>query len=175
MSEDSREESADGFRDGALVVAHGSMTGQRRFWEEIEIGEEYESPGRTVTEADIVIFAGLSGDYNVLHTDAEFMKGSIFGERIAHGLLGLAIQSGLLARVMPPYATVAFGGLRWKFKGPIKIGDTIRVRARVVAKRETKPDRGVVVLGRTVLNQRNEIVQEGETDLVVERRASGSP
>ena len=142
----------------------------RRYWDEIEVGEEYESPGRTVTEADIVLFAGLSGDYNVLHTDAEFMKASIFGERIAHGLLGLAIQSGLLTRAMQPYATIAFDSLRWKFKAPIRIGDTIRVRARVTSRKETKPDRGLVVLQRTVLNQRDEVVQEGETELVVERR-----
>jgi acyl dehydratase len=142
----------------------------RRYFEDIEVGEEYESPGRTVTETDIVLFAGLSGDYNILHTDAEFMKTSIFGERIAHGLLGLSIQAGLLSRGMPEYAYVAFGGLRWKFKAPIKIGDTIRVRARVVSKKETKSDRGVVVLERIVLNQRGDVVQEGETDLVVERR-----
>ena len=146
------------------------MTPPRRYWDDIEVGEEYESPGRTVTEADIVLFAGLSGDYNVLHTDAEFMKGSIFGERIAHGLLGLAIQSGLLTRAMPAYATIAFGGLRWKFKAPIKIGDTIHVRARVLQKKETKGDRGLVTLERTVLNQRGEVVQQGETDLIVERR-----
>src|SRR5437016_13069402 len=110
------------------VLSYGSVTEpSRRFFEDIEVGEEYESPGRTVTEADIVIFAGLSGDYNVLHTDAEFMKSSIFGERIAHGLLGLAIQAGLFTRAAQPYATLAFVGLRWKFKGPIKIGDTIRV------------------------------------------------
>jgi acyl dehydratase len=126
-----------------------------------------------VTEADIVIFAGLSGDYNILHTDAEFMKRSIFGERIAHGLLGLAIQSGLLTRSMQPYATLAFAGMRWKFKGPIKIGDTIRVQARVAAKKETsKADRGLVTLERRVLNQRDEVVQEGDTDLMVERRPS---
>jgi acyl dehydratase len=143
----------------------------RRYFDEIEVGEEYESPGRTVTETDIVIFAGLSGDYNVLHTDAEFMKQSIFGERIAHGLLGLAIQSGLLTRGMQAYATLAFVGLRWKFKGPIKIGDTIRVRAKVSGKKETsKPDRGVVTLERQVVNQRGEVVQEGETDLMVERK-----
>jgi acyl dehydratase len=143
----------------------------RRHFDEIEVGEEYESPGRTVTEADIVIFAGLSGDYNVLHTDAEFMKRSIFGERIAHGLLGLAIQSGLLMRAMRPYATIAFTGLRWKFKGPIKIGDTIRVRARVIEKKDaSKPDRGVVTLSRQVVNQRGEVVQEGETDIMVARR-----
>lgn len=146
---------------------------RRRFFDEIEVGEEYESPGRTVTETDIVLFAGLSGDYNVLHTDAELMKTSIFGERIAHGLLALAIQAGLLTRAMQPYATIAFAGLRWKFKNPIKIGDTIRVRARVVGKQETsKADRGVVTLARTVLNQRDEVVQEGETDLVVERRTT---
>jgi acyl dehydratase len=143
----------------------------RRWFEEIEIGEEYESPGRTVTEADIVIFAGLSGDYNILHTDAEHMKSSIFGERIAHGLLGLAIQSGLFTRTGVPYATLGVGTLRWKFKGPIKIGDTIRLRAKVSAKKESdKADRGVVTVERRVLNQRDEVVQEGETELVVERR-----
>ena len=146
-------------------------TPPRRYFEDIAIGEAYESPGRTVTETDIVLFAGISGDYNIVHTDAEFMKTSIFGERIAHGLLGLAIQAGLLSRAMPQqYAVIAFGGLRWKFKAPVKIGDTIRVRARVLSKKETKPDRGVVVLERTVVNQRDEVVQEGETDLVVERR-----
>lgn len=145
----------------------------RQFFEDIEVGHEYVSPGRTVTEADIVAFAGLSGDYNVLHTDAEFMRTSIFGERIAHGLLGLAIQSGLGARAMPrPFATIAFLGLRWRFKGPIKIGDTIKVRIRVTDKRETsKPDRGIVVLQRTVTNQRGEVVQEGDTDIMVERRS----
>jgi acyl dehydratase len=150
------------------------MKDPRRYFDDITVGEEYESPGRTVTETDIVLFAGLSGDYNVLHTDAEFMKQSIFGERIAHGLLGLAIQAGLLTRATRPFATLAFVGLRWKFKGPIKIGDTIRVRARVLGKKEgTKPDRGLITLERQVLNQRGEVVQEGETDLLVERRRAG--
>jgi acyl dehydratase len=143
----------------------------RRYFEEIQVGEEYVSPGRTITEADIVIFAGLSGDYNVLHTDAEFMKSSIYGERIAPGLLGLAIQSGLLTRGMRPYATLAFLGLRWKFKGPIKIGDTITVRGKVLSKRETsQKDRGIITLQRQVVNQNGDLVQDGETDVMVERR-----
>ena len=147
------------------------MTQTPRYYEDIEVGEEYESPGRTVTETDIVQFAGLSGDYNVLHTDAEFMKTSIFGERIAHGLLVLAIQSGLFSRAASAYATLAFTGLRWKFKGPVKIGDTVRLRARVSAKRDDgKPDRGLVTVERSVVNQRGEVVQEGETDLLVEKR-----
>jgi acyl dehydratase len=144
----------------------------RQYFEDIQVGDEYVSPGRTVTEADIVAFAGLSGDYNVLHTDAEFMKTSVFGERIAHGLLGLSIASGLASRAMPrPFATLAFLGLRWRFKGPIRIGDTIKVRFRVTDKRETsKADRGIVTIQRAVVNQRGEIVQEGETELMVERR-----
>ena len=141
------------------------------YFEDIKVGEEYTSPGRTVTETDIVIFAGLSGDYNVLHTDAEHMKSSIFGELIAHGLLGLAIQHGLLGRVMPPSAAERLGGLHWKFKGPIKIGDTIHVRARVAAKKDAdKPEWGLVTVERRVLNQAGEVVQEGETEHLLARR-----
>ena len=144
----------------------------RQYFEDIQVGDEYLSPGRTITETDIVAFAGLSGDYNVLHTDAEFMKSSIFGERIAHGLLGLSVSSGLGTRAVPkPFATMAFLGLRWRFKGPIKIGDTIKVRMKVTAKKETsKPDRGIVTVQRVVLNQRDEAVQEGDTELMIERR-----
>ena len=144
----------------------------RQYFEDIQVGDEYLSPGRTITETDIVAFAGLSGDYNVLHTDAEFMKTSIFGERIAHGLLGLSVSSGLGTRAVPePFATMAFLGLRWRFKGPIKIGDTIKVRMKVTAKKETsKPDRGIVTVQRVVLNQRDETVQEGDTELMIERR-----
>jgi acyl dehydratase len=147
------------------------MADLRRYYEDIAAGEEYESPGRTVTETDIVLFAGLSGDYNVLHTDAELMKTSIFGERIAHGLLGLAIQSGLFSRATRAYATLGLAGMRWKFKGPIKIGDTVRLRARVSAKQDDgKPEHGVITIERTLVNQRGEVVQEGETDVLVEKR-----
>jgi acyl dehydratase len=124
-----------------------------------------------VTEADVVIFAGLSGDYNVLHTDAEHMKTSQFGERIAHGLLGLSIQQGLLDRVVTAQVTGPLAAVKWKFKGPIKIGDTIRVEAQVTAKRDgEQPGWGVVTVARRVVNQRGEVVQEGETDHLVGRR-----
>jgi acyl dehydratase len=141
-------------------------------FEDLQVGEEYRSPGRTVTEADIVIFAGLSGDYNVLHTDAEHMKSSLFGERIAHGLLVLSIQQGLLERGRPPRAQEQLVGLKWKFKGPVKIGDTLHVRARIAGKRDSdKPEWGVVTVERDVLNQLGEIVQSGETEHLVGRRA----
>ena len=140
------------------------------FFEDLSVGQEFTSPGRTVTEADIVIFAGLSGDYNVLHTDAEHMKASIFGERIAHGLLGLGIQQGLAARGEPAAAHGLLSALKWKFKGPIKIGDTVHVLSRIAGKRDG-PDagRGLVTVERRLVNQRGEVVQEGETEHVVER------
>jgi acyl dehydratase len=141
------------------------------FFEDLQLGQEYTSPGRTVTEADIVIFAGLSGDYNVLHTDAEYMKASTFGERIAHGLLGLSIQQGLAARGEPATTHGLLSGLKWKFKGPIKIGDTVHVLSRIASKKDG-PDaaRGLVTVERRLLNQRDEVVQEGETEHLVERR-----
>lgn len=140
-------------------------------FEDLEIGDEYTSPGRTVTETDIVIFAGLSGDYNVLHTDAEHMKSSLFGERIAHGLLVLSIQQGLLDRGMPARAREMLTGIKWKFKGPVKIGDTLHVRARISGKRDAdKPEWGVVTVGREVVNQMGEVVQAGETEHLVARR-----
>src|SRR6202795_2376028 len=141
------------------------------FFEDLKVGQEFTSPGRTVTEADIVIFAGLSGDYNVLHTDAEHMKAPIFGDRIAHGLLGLGIQQGLASRGEPAAAHGLLSALKWKFKGPIKIGDTVHVRSRIAGKRDG-PDagRGLVTVERRLVNQRGEVVQEGENEHMEERR-----
>jgi acyl dehydratase len=158
-------------RGGVLFLPSVGLE-QGRYFEDIEIGDEYVSPGRTVTESDIVIFAGLSGDYNVLHTDAEHMKSSIFGERIAHGLLGLSIQHGLLRRSMTRTPEDRFVGLKWKFKGPIKIGDTVHVRARVIAKKDVdEAGWGLVTMERAVVNQSGAVVQEGETDHLIARRA----
>src|SRR5262245_23420226 len=100
------------------------------------------------------------------------MKSSLFGERIAHGLLILSIQQGLLERGMPARAQEAFVGLKWKFKGPVKIGDTVHVRARITGKRDSdKPEWGLVTVERDVVNQLGEVVQEGDSEHLVERRA----
>ena len=155
----------------SVLSLHAVTTSSGLCFEDLQVGDEYQSPGRTVTEADIVIFAGLSGDYNVLHTDAEHMKASVFGERIAHGLLGLSIQHGLLTRSMPDLNDERFIALKWKFRGPIKIGDTLRVRGRLASKKEAEePGWGMITMERQVVNQRDEVVQEGETELMVERR-----
>ena len=151
-----------------------AQSAQRRglYFEEIEEGLEVASPGRTVTEADVVLFAGLSGDYNQLHTNAEYARGTPFGQRIAHGLLGLAIASGLLGRLgLFEGTAIAFMGLGWKFKAPILIGDTVSLTARVRRRRELRRlGGGVVVLGLAVRYQRGESVQEGEWTALVKSR-----
>lgn len=149
------------------------MTGESRprgrYFEEFEIGETMETAGRSVTESDVMRFAGLSGDYNQLHTDAEYAKETMFGERIAHGLLGLSIASGLSARMGFGEGTVeAFTSLEWKFRGPIKFGDTIRARFEVARKKEmARLGGGFVVLDVTVLNQEDETVQKGSWTLLI--------
>jgi acyl dehydratase len=127
------------------------------------------SHGRTVTEADIVAFAALTGDYNPLHCDAEYAKGTVFEERIAHGLLGLSIASGLLDRLGFVTGTVeAFTGLEWKFRGPIKIGDTIHAQAKVARKKEMRRlGGGFVVFDVAVINQKDEAVQKGQWTVLI--------
>jgi acyl dehydratase len=152
------------------------MTGQTRprgrYFEEFEIGEVVETAARTVTETDVVLFAGLSGDYNQLHTDVEFAKGTMFGERIAHGLLGLSIASGLASRLGVIEGTAeAFTKLEWKFRRPVVIGDTIRVRLETKRKKEMpRLGGGFVVLDVTVLNQRGETVQKGSWTALVKSK-----
>lgn len=143
------------------------------YFEDFEVGAEFVTRSRTITEADVVAFAGLSGDFNPLHIDEEFGKTTIFGTRIAHGLLGLSVASGLINQLGIGEGTVmAFLGLTWNFKGVIRFGDTLTVRQRLSEKRETsKSDRGIIRMAITVLNQRGEVVQEGEHVLMVRRRS----
>lgn len=134
-----------------------------KYFEEFELGEVVISPGRTITETDVVQFAALSGDYNELHTNVEFAKATPFGQRIAHGLLGLSAASGLVARLGIIDGTViAFAGLEWKFQGPVFIGDTIHITAQVERKRPMRAiGGGMVILAIAVINQRGESVQKG--------------
>jgi len=140
-----------------------------RYFEEFEIGDEIETPARTITETDVVLFAGLSGDYNQIHTDAEFARETLYGERVAHGLLGLSVATGLASRMGFVEGTAqAFTALEWKFRGPIKIGDTIRVRAEVRRKKEmARLGGGFVVFDMAILNQRDETVQKGSWTILV--------
>jgi len=139
------------------------------YFEELEIGQKMVSPGRTMTEADIVQFCGLSGDYNELHSNAEYAQHTVFGQRVVHGLLGLAVASGLAGRLGFMEGTAqAFMGLDWKFKRPIFIGDTIAVQAVIKSKKEVRRlGGGIVVVDVAVLNQRQEIVQQGEWTVLI--------
>lgn len=140
------------------------------YFEEYEVGQSITSQGRTVTEADVVAFAALSGDWNPMHTDAEFASEHPFGQRVAHGLLVLSIASGLAVRLGFLEETVlAFREIgEWKFSLPVYFGDTVRVRATVI---ETKPMRrlggGLVTLKVQILNQDGKVVQRGTWGVLV--------
>ncbi len=147
------------------------------YWEEWEVEAEFVSPARTVTEADIVAFAGLSGDYNPLHVNEEYCKTTIFGTRIAHGPLVYAIAAGLLFQLhLYDDTLIAFLGFdSLKFTKPVKPGDTIHARIKVLDRRETShPERGVMKRQLQVLNQRGEVVQEGIQSFLLKRKPAVS-
>ena len=136
---------------------------------ELSIGDEWESQGRTITEVDVYHFAGLSGDFNPLHTDYEFCKQTTFGRPIAHGLLGLAIASGLASHC-PRVETMAFLTiLEWRFLHPIHFGDTVHVLSRVEAlEPRSRGRRGLVIWDRQLVNQNDQIVQRGRIQTLVQ-------
>jgi len=144
------------------------------FYEDFEVGAEYLTTGRTVAESDILQFAALTGDWNQLHTDEAYSQTGPFGERIAHGLLGLALMEGMKYRLGLVDGT-AIASLSWKvtFAKPIFIGDTVRVRVHITDKRETrKADRGIVTEMVELINQRDEVVTEAEHALMMRRRGN---
>ena len=148
------------------------MTGL--YWEEWAIGAEFFSSARTITEADIVNFAGISGDYKPLHIDEEFCRNTEFGTRIAHGPLVYSIATGLLFQLhLYDDTLIAFLGFdSLKFTKPVMIGDTVRARIEVLEKRETsKPDRGIMKRLLQVINQRDDVVQEGVQVFLLKRNS----
>ena len=140
-----------------------------KYFDEMSVGDKVTSRGRTITEADVLNFAMLSADWFPLHTDVEYAKGSMFGERIAHGLLVLSAASGLV----PPQApyTIAFYGMdRVRFINPTRIGDTIHVEAEVIEKEERNEQSGIVTYRQTVKNQRGDDVAVGIMKVLMARQ-----
>lgn len=135
------------------------------YFEEFEVGQKIVTAARTVTESDIVGFAALTGDYNQIHTDAEYAKTTPFGQRIAHGLLGLSLALGLTVQTGILEGTIlAFREIgEWKFSKPVFIGDTIHVALEML---ETKAlprlGGGAVTIKAEVKNQKDETVQSGK-------------
>lgn len=150
-----------------------TSTPRGMYFEEFEIGQSFVTAGRTVTESDIVTFAGLSGDFNQIHTDAEYVKTHPVGQRVAHGLLVMSIASGLGAQTGVLEGTVlVFREIsHWKFVKPVFIGDTIRVEMNVI---QTKALRriggGSVSIELVVNNQDDEMVMKGTWVLLMASR-----
>lgn len=143
------------------------------YFDDFRVGQSWVSPARTITDADVVNFAGLSGDFNPIHTDEEFARRSQFGSRVFHGPGVFAVATGLESRLGIKEGTaIAFLGMTWQLKAPVFIGDTIRVEQRVAAVRpsSSKPDRGIVTFDVQVLNQRDTVVQDGQWLVMFYRR-----
>jgi len=148
---------------------------ERLLWEQLNEGDAAVSAGRTITETDVVSFCGLSGDFNWFHTDRVAAEQSVFGQRVAHGMLVASIATGLqVGQMEPKVATAAFMGLReWQFRGPVFFGDTIRVKRTIGEKAEHKnPAQGFVIYEIEVLNQDDKVVQKGQWNMLVRRQQS---
>lgn len=145
-----------------------------KFYEDLEIGDQFTTAGRTITETDLVSYSSLSGDYNPLHTDTEFCKKhTVYEQRICHGLMGLSYADGLIFRLGLFDGTgLASLSWTWIFKSPIFIGDTLHVSTKITSKRKTKkPGRGIINEHVILYNQRGEIVGEGDHLNMIRMRA----
>lgn len=148
---------------------------EREYFEDYTVGERFVSPGRTITEADIVNFAGLTGDWHSLHVDQEYAATTPFGERIAHGMLVLSVGSALIFRlgqnVTIPKSFIAFYGMDGlRFPNPCRIGDTIHCEVEVVALEVKDEKRGIIVADNRIINQRGENCAVYRTRALVGRR-----
>ncbi len=144
-----------------------------KYFDDCAVGDRIVTAARTITETDVVQFAQLTGDWNPIHTDVEFARASPYGERLAHGLLGLSVAVGLLDRTgtFSGSAIANLGVEDWRFKGPIKIGDTLRCVVTITDVRPASDgSRGIVGRRFELLNQRDEVVQEGRSPVLLKRR-----
>lgn len=141
---------------------------RNRYYEEIAIGESNVSQARTVTEADVVNYAGVSADFHPYHMDEEFASKSDFGGRIAHGLLVLSIAAALEAPENEHAFLYGFESMR--FVNPTMLGDTIHVESEVTDKSERSDDHGIVTIQFDVKNQHDETVLACEKLIMVERK-----
>jgi 3-hydroxybutyryl-CoA dehydratase len=145
------------------------------YFEEFEVGMTIQSDGRTITEADVVNFAGISGDFNPMHTDARYAATTPFGQRVAHGALVFSIATGLMYRLRFLEGTViAFRSIdEWKFSMPVYLGDSIVCEIEVTETKEAKRlGGGQVTVAVKVVNQDGKVVQRGSLTVIVASRPS---
>lgn len=163
--------------EGARSPLHAveAVVSSRLYWEDLPTGTVFDTPARSITEADVVGFASLTGDFNRLHVDVEFAKSSLFGQRLAHGMLVASVSVGLATRTLVHQlienTAVAVVENKLQFLKPTFIGDTVHVRIEVIETRPTRnPQRGVTVFRRSTINQRNETVIESTVTYLINRR-----
>lgn len=148
------------------------------YYEDFSIEQSFGTMGRTITEADLIQFAGMTGDNSALHTDEEYSKKSMYGQRLVHGMLAMSIALGLISRTLVFEGTgIAFLGMDGvRFHKALFVGDTVTAKFVITALRDTKkPDRGIVVRRVELMNQRAECVLEFSiTGLVLRRGASAT-
>lgn len=147
------------------------------YFEDLHAGQHWTTVGRTVTEADIVAFAGLSGDFNPIHLDAESTKSGIYGQRVAQGVLGLSMATGLLDSlgIFKNSMGAMLGIDDWKFLKPMFIGDTIHLELSIESMRlSSKGNAGVVRRRLTLVKQTGEVVQDGFITVLVLTRPGAS-
>lgn len=151
-------------------------TPRGRYFDDFSVGEALVTSRRTITEADVVNFAGLSGDFNPLHTDEIYGQSTPFGGRIAHGMLVVSVGTGLVNQAgWFVGTTLALLEITRKFVGAVKPGDTVHVAMDVASVRESsRGDRGIVTFNARILNQRAETVIEGQEVVLLRRRPSAN-
>jgi acyl dehydratase len=146
-----------------------------KYFEELTPGQKIYTSGRTITEADVMAFAGLAGDFNQIHIDAEYAAKGPFGQRVAHGLLvlsvvsGLAVQTGVMDRTVIAFREIA----EWKFSRPVFFGDTIRCELTTLSQKPLpRLGGGAVEIGIAVKNQKDETVMSGKWTVLMQSKSA---
>ncbi|BCM20818.1 MaoC family dehydratase [Mesorhizobium sp. J8] len=148
-----------------------SLTGFELSYEDVEVGDHFETPSREVTAAAIEAFAEMTGDRFEIHMSDEAALQHGFPARVAHGLLVLSLVDGLKNNAVARFRAIASLGWTWRFSAPVLAGDTIRAEVAVAGKRIThNPARAILRLRFVVRNQRGRAIQEGENELMIYRR-----
>jgi len=146
------------------------------YFEDFNEGQAFVSGGRTITETDLTMFSMISGDWNPIHADMEFAKSTRFGQRVVHGVLGMAVSTGMMHEmgIFHDSVIAMLGYRNWNFLGPLLVNDTIHLKLTILSVELGKSgNSGKIARRFQLINQRNEVVQDGESDVLVLTRQGG--
>ncbi|HBP31888.1 MAG: MaoC/PaaZ C-terminal domain-containing protein [Advenella sp.] len=146
------------------------------YFEDFNEGQTFVSGGRTITETDLTMFAMISGDWNPIHADMEFAKSTRFGQRVVHGVLGMAVSTGMMHEmgIFHDSVIAMLGYRNWDFLGPLLVNDTIHLKLTILSTELGKSgNSGKIARRFQLINQRDEVVQDGQSDVLVLTRQGG--